>query len=66
MLKQSSIPPLSQRGSAGRRSPHRLALNAGHGHLGWTLDCGSGRVLAALMDGAETGLQASTRQSLAA
>ena len=28
-----------------------LWVNAGHGHLGWTLACGSGRVLADLMCG---------------
>jgi D-amino-acid dehydrogenase len=28
-----------------------LWLNAGHGHLGWTLACGSGRVLAELTEG---------------
>ncbi len=28
-----------------------LWVNAGHGHLGWTLACGSGRVLAELLDG---------------
>jgi D-amino-acid dehydrogenase len=28
-----------------------LWINAGHGHLGWTLSCGSGRLIADLMDG---------------
>jgi len=31
-------------------------INAGHGHLGWTLSCGSGRVLADLFDGRDTGI----------
>lgn len=33
-----------------------LWLNAGHGHLGWTLACGSGRVAAALVDGRDPGI----------
>ncbi|CAN5185640.1 D-amino acid dehydrogenase [soil metagenome] len=33
-----------------------LWVNAGHGHLGWTLSCGSGRVLADLMDGRNPGI----------
>jgi D-amino-acid dehydrogenase len=28
-----------------------LWVNAGHGHLGWTFACGSGRVLAELVEG---------------
>ena len=28
-----------------------LWINSGHGHLGWTMACGSGRVLADLMHG---------------
>jgi D-amino-acid dehydrogenase len=28
-----------------------LWINAGHGHLGWTLACGSGRVIADLISG---------------
>src|SRR6478752_3128239 len=33
-----------------------LWTNAGHGHLGWTLSCGSGRVLADLIDGRDPGI----------
>jgi D-amino-acid dehydrogenase len=33
-----------------------LWINAGHGHLGWTLSCGSGRVLADLIDGRDPGI----------
>lgn len=33
-----------------------LWINAGHGHLGWTLSCGSGRVAAALIDGRAPGI----------
>ena len=33
-------------------TPYRnLFLNTGHGTLGWTMACGSGRVLADLMSG---------------
>jgi 2-keto-3-deoxy-L-rhamnonate aldolase RhmA len=31
-------------------------INAGHGHLGWTLSCGSGRLIADLMDGRDPGV----------
>jgi D-amino-acid dehydrogenase len=33
-----------------------LWINAGHGHLGWTLSCGSGRLIADLMDGRDPGI----------
>ncbi|MGE3295314.1 MAG: D-amino acid dehydrogenase [Geminicoccaceae bacterium] len=33
-----------------------LWVNAGHGHLGWTLACGSGRVLADLIEGRDPGI----------
>ncbi|MGB9165932.1 MAG: D-amino acid dehydrogenase [Rhodomicrobium sp.] len=33
-----------------------LWVNAGHGHLGWTLSCGSGRLIADLMDGRDPGI----------
>jgi D-amino-acid dehydrogenase len=33
-----------------------LWVNAGHGHLGWTLACGSGRVLADLVAGRDPGI----------
>jgi D-amino-acid dehydrogenase len=39
-------------------------INAGHGHLGWTLACGSGRALAAMVDGGSAGLSAATLQAL--
>jgi D-amino-acid dehydrogenase len=35
-----------------------LWINAGHGHLGWTLSCGSGRLIADLMDGRAPGIPA--------
>ena len=40
----------------GRTKFEGLWVNAGHGHLGWTLACGSGRVLADLIDGREPGV----------
>ncbi|HZT20588.1 MAG TPA: FAD-dependent oxidoreductase, partial [Dongiaceae bacterium] len=33
-----------------------LWINAGHGHLGWTLSCGSGRLLADLVEGRDPGI----------
>ena len=33
-----------------------LWINAGHGHLGWTLSCGSGRLIADLMDSRDPGI----------
>ncbi len=35
----------------GRTKVRNLFLNTGHGTLGWTLSCGSGRVLAAVVSG---------------
>jgi D-amino-acid dehydrogenase len=35
----------------GRTKVEGLWINSGHGHLGWTMACGSGRVLADLMQG---------------
>jgi D-amino-acid dehydrogenase len=40
----------------GRTAIEGLWINAGHGHLGWTLACGSGRVLADLVAGREPGV----------
>ncbi|MCD2181910.1 D-amino acid dehydrogenase [Rhizobium sp. GN54] len=36
-----------------------LYLNSGHGTLGWTMACGSGRVLADLISGREPGIETS-------
>ena len=33
-----------------------LFINAGHGHLGWTLSCGSGKVVANIVDGRPPGI----------
>jgi D-amino-acid dehydrogenase len=40
----------------GRTAIGGLWINAGHGHLGWTLACGSGRVLADVMNGRDPGI----------
>lgn len=40
----------------GRAAIGGLWVNAGHGHLGWTLACGSGRVLADLVEGRNPGI----------
>ncbi len=33
-----------------------LFVNAGHGHLGWTMSCGSARVVANIVDGRDPGI----------
>jgi D-amino-acid dehydrogenase len=40
----------------GRTRIDGLFVNAGHGHLGWTMACGSGRVLADLMGSRDPGI----------
>jgi D-amino-acid dehydrogenase len=35
----------------GKTKYHNLYLNTGHGTLGWTMGCGSGRAIAEIMDG---------------
>lgn len=42
----------------GRTRPDNLYLNTGHGHLGWTLAAGSGKLLADLIAGAQPGIHA--------
>lgn len=41
----------------GRTRYLNLFLNTGHGTLGWTLACGSGRALAAIVDGEAPGVE---------
>jgi glycine/D-amino acid oxidase-like deaminating enzyme len=48
----------------GRTAIEGVWINAGHGHLGWTLACGSGRALAALVDGGDAGLSSATQRAL--
>jgi D-amino-acid dehydrogenase len=40
----------------GRTRIKGLWINCGHGHLGWTMACGSGQVLADLMEGRDPGI----------
>jgi len=40
----------------GETSIRGLWINAGHGHLGWTLSCGSGRLIADLIAGRDPGI----------
>ena len=40
----------------GRAGFSNLYLNTGHGHLGWTMSAGSGRLLADLIDGREAAI----------
>ena len=42
----------------GRAKFRNLWLNTGHGTLGWTMACGSGRVLADLISGSTTAIDA--------
>jgi D-amino-acid dehydrogenase len=43
----------------GRTQVKGLAVNTGHGHMGWTLAAGSGALLADILTGGETNLDAS-------
>jgi D-amino-acid dehydrogenase len=43
-----------------------LWVNAGHGHLGWTLSCGSGRLIADLIDGRDPGIPVPPPQGVVA
>jgi len=54
----AGLRPVSPSGTPliGETKIRGLWINAGHGHLGWTLSCGSGRVLADLFDGRDTGI----------
>ncbi|WP_174296513.1 D-amino acid dehydrogenase [Sphingomonas bacterium] len=51
----SGLRPMTPDGTPviGRTTIDNLYLNTGHGTLGWTMACGSGRVLADLMSGTE-------------
>lgn len=49
----AGLRPVSPAGTPiiGRTAVGGLWVNAGHGHLGWTLACGSGHALAEMIDG---------------
>ncbi len=55
----AGLRPVSPAGTPiiGRTRVEGLWINAGHGHLGWTLACGSGRVAADLINGRNPGIQ---------
>jgi len=54
----AGLRPVSPSGTPmiGKTCIEGLWINAGHGHLGWTLSCGSGRVLADLVAGRDPGI----------
>ncbi len=54
----AGLRPVSPSGTPmiGKTRVKGLWINAGHGHLGWTLSCGSGRVLADLVAGRSPGI----------
>jgi D-amino-acid dehydrogenase len=54
----AGLRPVSPSGTPiiGETHIRSLWINAGHGHLGWTLSCGSGRLLADLIDGRDPGI----------
>ena len=53
----AGLRPVTPTGSPliGRTPVEGLWVNCGHGHLGWTMACGSGRALADLMSGRDPG-----------
>jgi D-amino-acid dehydrogenase len=55
----AGLRPVSPAGTPliGRTAVGGLWVNAGHGHLGWTLACGSGRVAADLIAGRNPGIK---------
>ncbi len=55
----AGLRPVSPAGTPviGRTGVRGLWVNAGHGHLGWTLACGSGRVAADLITGRNPEIQ---------
>jgi D-amino-acid dehydrogenase len=55
----AGLRPVSPAGTPiiGRTRFEGLWVNAGHGHLGWTLACGSGRVAADLITGRNPGIE---------
>lgn len=54
----AGLQPVSPAGTPiiGRTKIQGLWVNAGHGHLDWTLACGSGRVCADLITGRDPGI----------
>ena len=56
----SGLRPMTPDGTPiiGRTPFGNLFVNSGHGTLGWTMACGSGRVLTSLIDGTEPDIRA--------
>ena len=54
----AGLRPVSPSGTPiiGQTRIRGLWINAGHGHLGWTLSCGSGRLVADLITGRDPGV----------
>lgn len=54
----AGLRPMTPEGTPilGRARYENLFLNTGHGHIGWTMSCGSARVLADLVAGREPGI----------
>jgi D-amino-acid dehydrogenase len=54
----AGLRPVSPSGTPiiGQTRIRGLWINAGHGHLGWTLSCGSGRLAADLINGRDPGI----------
>lgn len=57
----AGLRPVTPSGVAymGRTPIANLFVNAGHGHLGWTMSCGAGRVVAAIVTGQQPGIDLS-------
>ncbi len=57
----AGLRPVTPSGTAymGRTSIGNLFVNAGHGHLGWTMACGAGRAVAAIVAGERPGVDLS-------
>jgi D-amino-acid dehydrogenase len=61
----AGLRPVSPTGTPiiGRTRIDGLWINAGHGHLGWTLACGSGRILVDLVSGRRPEIEVPVSQS---
>ncbi len=62
----AGLRPVSPSGTPmiGQTRIRGLWINSGHGHLGWTLSCGSGRVVADLIAGRDPGIPAMPAQGV--
>jgi D-amino-acid dehydrogenase len=62
----AGLRPVSPSGTPiiGETQIRGLWINAGHGHLGWTLSCGSGRLIADLIESRDPGIPVPPSQGL--